>query len=336
MREYTRILCAVDYSERSRRALDCALWWARWHGADLAVLHVHEQAPVSDPALPGVDAAVGTSAAPAAPPAPLSPQERDAMAEALQAFVAGHRTEGVQVELLLDEAPSVVSAVLARADALACDLIVMSLEGARSTSDQPAVGRETAAVMRGAACAVLCLPSPAPGTVNPCLAGIHRIVCPVSFTEPSRLALALAGDLAAQATAHLAVVHVVELSEMAASAYDFDAYREARIEPARLQLTTLISDTLGDSAAVEEILMTGSPETEIPKTADDQEADLVVLGAGSSPVAAGAGRTLEEIARRTSCPILVAGAGPHASGDVDGPARGYREGVGAPPFAANS
>lgn len=95
---------------------------------------------------------------------------------------------------------------------------------------------------------------------------------------------------------------------VAASAYDFDAYREARIEPARLQLTTLISDTLGDSAAVEEILMTGAADKEILKTARDQKADLLVVGAGVAQVSPGAGGTLERVARETSCPILVAGA----------------------------
>ncbi len=317
MREYTRILCAVDHSESSHRALDCALWWARWHGADLSVLHVHEQAPVSDPSLPGVDAAIGTAAAPVVPAAPLSPEERDTMVQALEDFVARHRTDGVQVELLLDEASSVADAVLARADALACDLIVMSIVGGPSDGDEPEVGPQTAAVMRGAGCAVLCVPAPAAGVVSRYPSVIRRIVCPVSFSEPSRVALALAGDLAARATAHLAVVHVVELPEVAASAYDFDAYREARIEPARLQITPLISETLGDSVAVEEIVMTGSPEVEILKTAHDQEADLLVLGAGSAPVSPGTGRTLEEIARKTSCPMLVAGTGPSVSPRAD-------------------
>jgi len=314
VREFTRILCAVDYSEGSGRALDCALWWARWHGAGLSVLHVHEQAePAPDSGGTGVDP-IGTPAPPVVPPAPLSPEERDAMVEALEAFVAGHRTEGVQVELLLEEAPRVTDAVLARADALACDLIVMGIsEGPSAPDDQPVVGRETTDVMRAAGCAVLGVPAPAPGRVNPCLAGLHRIVCPVSFSETSRQALVLAGELAARATAHLAVVHVVELSEVAASAYDFDAYREARIEPARLQITTLVSDTLGDSAAVEEILMTGVADKEILKTALDQEADLLVLGAGGAQVSPGTGGTLEKIAREASCPILVTGAVPSSA-----------------------
>ena len=63
------------------------------------------------------------------------------------------------------------------------------------------------AVMHAAGCAVRCVPAPAADTVDPWLAGLRRIVCLVSFSEPSRLALALAGELAAQAAAHLAVTH---------------------------------------------------------------------------------------------------------------------------------
>ena len=40
MPDFSRILCAIDLTDPSRRALDCALWWARRHGADVSVLHV--------------------------------------------------------------------------------------------------------------------------------------------------------------------------------------------------------------------------------------------------------------------------------------------------------
>jgi len=314
MPDYTRILCAVDYSEPSRRALDCALWWARWHGANLSVLHVHQQAtPVVDASLTGDHAAVDTVAPPVVQPAPLSPQEREAMMENLAGFVGGRRTDGVEVELLLEEDPSVADAVLARAEALACDLIVMSITGEESAPSQSAVGRETAAVMSGAGCAVLCVPAPAGDGPDTRLARLDRIVCPVSFSDPSRLALAVAGELAAQAAAHLTVMHVVELSQVAASAYDFDAYREERIEPACRQITELVSDTVADVAAVEEVVVTGAPETEILKAAHHWEADLLVLGAGASPVASATGTTLEKVARETPCPVLVVGGGPLAA-----------------------
>lgn len=316
MPDYTRILCAVDYSEPSRRALDTALSWARWHGANLSVLHVHRQAtPFLDAGLIGDNSAADTSTPPLVQPAPLSAQERETMMQKLAGFVADRRTEGVQVEVLLEEDPSVANAVLARAEALACDLIVMST-GEEPASSQSTVGPETAAVMRGAGCAVLCVPAAA-DIVNHRLAHLNRIVCPVSFSDQSRLALAVAGELAEQADAHLTVIHVVELSEVAASAYDFDAYREERIEPACRQITELVSDTVGDLTAVEEVVVTGQPETEILKTAHHWEADLLVLGAGATPVAPAAGTTLEKVARETPCPVLVVGGGPLAAALLD-------------------
>jgi universal stress protein A len=316
MPDYTRILCAVDYSEPSRRALDCALWWARWHGANLSVLHVHQQAtPLVDPSLTGDSGTIDTAAPPVVLPAPLSAQERGAMMDDFVGFVGGRRTDGVEIELLLEEDPSVANTVLARAEALACDLIVMSITGKESAPGQSAVGRETAAVVRGAGCAVLCVP--AADGVKPRFARLDRIVCPVSFSDPSRLALAVAGELAAQAAAHLTVMHVVELSEVAASAYDFDAYREERIEPACRQITALVSDAVGEAAAVEEIVVTGAPETEILKTAKHWEADLLVLGAGAAPVAPAAGTTLERVIREAPCPVLVVGGGPLAGALLD-------------------
>lgn len=319
MPDFTRILCAVDYSDASRRALDCALWWARWHGADVSVLHVHPQAPPAPGVtVAGLDAAAaGVTTISSAVPVPLGPQDRIALAESLEEFVVGSRTDGVQVELLVDESPGIADAVLARAAALACDLIVMSITGDRSNQDQPVLGRETAAVLRGASCAVLCVPAPVAGDTNPCFAGLHRIVCPVSFSEPSRQALALAGALAAQATAHLTVMHVVELSEVAASAYDFDAYREARIEPACEQITTVISETVGTTNAIDEIVVTGSPETEILKAARDHDANLIVLGPGASPATAGGSGTLEKVVRDTPCPVLVTSAGPLAAVETE-------------------
>ncbi len=319
MPDFTRILCAIDGSEPSRRALDCALWWAQWHGAGLSVLHVLPQAaPTPDVTAGGLDAAARVATMPGTvAAAPLGPQQRTALTVSLEAFVLGSRTDGVQVELLVDEAPSVADAVLARAAALACDLIVMSITGDRSNPDQPTLGRETAAVVHGASCAVLCVPAPVAGDTNPSFAGLHRIVCPVSFSDRSRLALALAGGLAAQATAHLTVMHVVELSEVAASAYDFDAYREARIEPACEQITAVVSEMVGNTTAIDEIVVTGSPDTEILKAARDHDANLIVLGTGASQVAAGGSGTLEKVMRDTPCPVLVTGAGPGAAVETE-------------------
>ena len=45
MPDFSRVLCAIDLTDSSRRALDCALWWARQHGADVSVLNVRQLVP---------------------------------------------------------------------------------------------------------------------------------------------------------------------------------------------------------------------------------------------------------------------------------------------------
>ena len=78
MIEIRRILCPVDFSDQSRRALDHAIAIARLYGAAVAVLHVFSPAAMS---------AVG--AAPVVfEPMVLAPVGREQLAADIEAFVA--------------------------------------------------------------------------------------------------------------------------------------------------------------------------------------------------------------------------------------------------------
>ena len=305
MPDFSRVLCAVDLTDSSRRALDCALWWARQHGADVSVLNVRRLAPPPADA-PGL---AGDVTAPAATPPPLvepplTPGERDARLLELEAFVHDRRTDGLQVEVLLDEDTSLAGAILARADALAADLIVMGA-GTSPESEHPNLGGATAEVLRSAPCSVLVVPPPAPDVANPCIAGIKRVMCAVSLSEASVHALECATSLAGHAAAHLTVVHVVELSEVAALAYDFDAHREARLQPACDELVELVAVVVGGQRPVEEIVAQGTASREILKLAVEEDTDLIVVGRGTAARMRTAGRhTGEHVAREARCPVL--------------------------------
>ena len=234
MPDFSRVLCAVDLTDPSRRALDCALWWARQHGADVSVLHVRHLPP------PPADSAgiAGDVTTPAPEPVPvaaplLTPDQRAERLLELEALVHDARPDGLQVEVLLDEDASLAGAILARADALAADLIVMGAGTDPIIRASRARPRHRRGAARRAPCSVLVVPPPAPDVANPCIGGVNRIMCAVSLSEASVHALECATSLAGQTAAHLTVVHVVELfSEVAALAYDFDAHREARLQPA--------------------------------------------------------------------------------------------------------
>src|SRR6186713_485492 len=79
MPDVSRVLCAIDFTDSSRRALDCALWWARQHGADVSVLNVRRLAPQPiDAPGPAGDVISPTAAPPPLVDPPLNPGERDA------------------------------------------------------------------------------------------------------------------------------------------------------------------------------------------------------------------------------------------------------------------
>lgn len=302
MPECSRVLCAIDFSEPSRRVLDCALWWARRYGADVSVLHVH--------ALPVPTADEGNNPPPASQT--LTPDERSAHQLDVERFVEQARTDGVQIEVLLDEDVSIADAVVARADALAADVVVVGA-GTHPSSDHPSLGPITAAVLRGAPCSVLVIPAPAADVVNPCVSGIKNVMCAVSFSEQSRAVLDSAVALAAESAAHLSVVHVVELfSEVAALAYDFDAHREARLQPACEELVALVASAVGDKP-VEEIVAQGTASHEILKLAAEESTDLIVVGTGSASRTPGGRPTAQAVAREARCPVLFVHAEPAAA-----------------------
>jgi nucleotide-binding universal stress UspA family protein len=298
MPDCSRVLCAIDFSEASRRVLDCALWWARRHGADVSVLHVH--------AIPIPTSDEGSNPLP--PSQTLTPEEHSAHQLEVERFVEQARTDGVQIEVLLDEDVSIADAVVARADALSADLVVVGA-GTNPASEHPSLGAITAAVLRGAPCSVLVIPAPAADVVNPCVTGIRKVMCAVSLSEQSRPVLDAAVALAAEDAAHLSVVHVVELSEVAALAYDFDAHREARLQPACEDLVALVASAAGDKP-VEEIVAQGTASHEVLKLAAEESTDLIVVGTGATPRPPGGRPTAQAVAREARCPVLFVHAEP--------------------------
>jgi nucleotide-binding universal stress UspA family protein len=240
---------------------------------------------------------------PLAAPA-LSPEDRTARLADVEEFVFRGRTDGMQMEVLLDEDSSVADGIVARADALAADLIVVGA-GTGGAIEHPVLGRTTLDVLRNAPCSVLIVPTPSGNVANPCFGGLNRVMCAVSLSPGSPQVLECAAALADTASAHLSVVHVVELTEVATVAYDFDAHRDARIQPACDGLVDLVATVVGRDKPLEEIVALGTPCDEVLKLAVEEDTDLVVVGRGSGRAARGAGRaTGQAVAREARCPVL--------------------------------
>ena len=142
-----RILCPVDFSPDSRRALDYALSLSERFGAKVTVLHVVANTPLVD-----VIPSVGVGGI---QPMILSDTDRQAVLAHLEAFVpsAAANTVALQVE----DAPDVRAEILAQALEGKADLIVLGSHG-RSGVEHLLLGSTTERVLRKARCAVLVVP----------------------------------------------------------------------------------------------------------------------------------------------------------------------------------
>jgi nucleotide-binding universal stress UspA family protein len=146
-----RILCPVDFSPDSRRALDYALALSERFGARVIVLHVVANAPLVD-----VIPSVGVGGI---QPMMLSDTDRQAVLAHLEDFVP--TATRVPLSLQVEDAPDVRAEILAQAAASQADLIVLGSHG-RSGFEHLLLGSTTERVLRKAHCPVLVVPHERP------------------------------------------------------------------------------------------------------------------------------------------------------------------------------
>jgi len=196
MIEIRRILCPIDFSECSRRALDHAVAIARWYKASVTAVHV--------------DAAIEIAGYGPAPmlgvPAIWTIADRSALAADLKRFVNADAASGVTVETVLREGAA-AQEILRHATALSADLITMGTHGA-SGFERLLLGSVTEKVLRKAACPVLTVP-PVSSAASAAPVRFKQIVCAVDFSDCSLDALKYALSLAQEADGRLTVVHVL-------------------------------------------------------------------------------------------------------------------------------
>ena len=296
-----RILCPVDFSDPARHAAVLALAVARWFGARLTLLHVHQLVP----SLVGVGP-VGA----ATPPTLLSNDERKALIGALRMFAGVDGTAAGAVESLVVEDTSVSGGILDHAAQIQADLVVIGTQG-RSRLERFGLGSIAEAVMRKAACPVLAVPPHGAGTSLSNPASIRRVLCPLDFSPHAINALPHALQWASKAGARVTALHVAEISpELAEPPLpEFEAYRDRVVSDARRHLADAVRET-ASPALIDQRLAVGRPAVEILRYATDQQADLIVMGIrGRSQLdMAFFGSTTNRVVRLAPCPILTAHA----------------------------
>jgi nucleotide-binding universal stress UspA family protein len=293
MLDVRNILCPVDRSEISRRALLVGAALARWHDARLRVMEV-----VSAP-LPAPPAAVRG----------LSIEIRHRLLEELDRFADPARSSGVPMHFTVEEG-NVVTAILEEASELPADLIVMGTHG-RSGFDRLTLGSMTEKILRRAPCPVLTVP---PSDTQVPLAGgppFLRIVCAVDFSDSSLKGLEYALTLAQEDDAQLFVTHVLdwpdELSLAPALARVVaDTRREWERDKAD-QLAQLIPESARTWCQPEHVLRIGSPARELLTVAEERHADLIVMGVHGRGAIDRAlfGSTTHKVVRAARCAVLT-------------------------------
>jgi nucleotide-binding universal stress UspA family protein len=301
--EIRRILCPIDYSEFSRRALDHAIAIARWYGSTVTVMHVSDVLPVT----------AYTIAGPIFPPALLTPEDRTAMLAAMKKFAAEETASGVSMEFDVAQGRPATE-IVEKAKEMGCDLLVLGTHG-HAGFDRLVLGSIAEKVLRKAECPVLTVPCRAPAAVPVSPGLFKQILCAVDFSPCSIHALDYAVSLAEEADAHLEVVHVVELPPGTPADLqdgidlprDLRTFVEDTIKERRQRLGDLIPIDARTYCTIDTVLTSGRPHREILRIADEQHAGVIVMGVhGHSAVDVLLfGSTTNHIVRQATCPVLT-------------------------------
>jgi len=295
-----KILCPIDFSEFSRHAFDLAVWIAKGYGASVTALHVVLSPPAS------LLSSVETTGL---MPFVLPDVDRERLVSEVKRFLAIDGSVGVPIDCEVLDAPSVHHEILAQADRLPADLIVMGTHG-RTGFQRLLFGSVTEKVLRTARPPVLtvgALPD-----VVPTGAIFTRILCAIDFSECSIAALGYAASLAERVDADLAVLHVVEWTPLGYDPLvgppaDLTGYWLAAEAVGRERLHNVIAGSPQKARKVEEIVTSGKPHHEILRIAAERGSDLIVLGIhGRNPIDRMLfGSTAEPVVRRAPCPVLT-------------------------------
>ena len=296
MIQITRILCPIDFSECSRHALHHAIAVARWYEASVTVLHVAVNMPNMD--VPGV---------------PISDPNRELLLARMQAF-AGANPPDVRVSLVVRCASDVRAEILAQAQALTADLIVIGSHG-RTGFERLLLGSVTEKVVRKSPCPIMIVPPHAPEAQGQSLThgGQPRIVCAIDFSETSLGALEYAISLAEETDATLTLLHAIEvppeLLEHLPVPDDFNVERcHAAAEAACLQrLRELVPASVRNYCQVTTAVREGAAYRQILRVSEEQAADLIVMGVhGRGAVDLMLfGSNSARVIRAATCPVLI-------------------------------
>jgi nucleotide-binding universal stress UspA family protein len=297
MIDIQRILCPVDFSDHSRRALDHAIAIARWYKSTVTVLRVFSPAPV---------AAAGPGPV-IFEPIVLTPVDRDQLLADTKAFAETESAPGVTIEAVVREG-NTAGEILAAS--MKADLLVIGTHG-RSGFERLVLGSVAEKVLRKATCPVMIVPKALPDAVPAGPVIYKRILCPVDFSDSSLHALKYAISLAQEADGRLTVLHVVAHEIEYTSGLEYAGmtvgdFLKEREDALQRQLQDIVAGA-PEFCHMEALMTHGKPWREVLRVAEEKQSDLIVMGVqgrGAADILF-FGSTTQHVVREASCPVVT-------------------------------
>jgi len=294
------ILCPVDLSDASLRALKHASALARWYESSLTALFVETTIPNTDDA-EFEDFAV----------APAAVKEATCSSRAVRdvrTFV-DRASCGTNVDVVVEESTHIDTAILESARRLPADLIVMGTHG-RVGVPRLLLGSVAERVLRSSPCPVMVVPPH--DTVPPSTVSFRHIVCAIDFSASSLAGLSWGLSLAEEADAHLSLLHVIEVPpELRVSTVvtdtNLDELRATFEAETLARLRALVPAHAAEFCSVETATAAGAAGHAILRFASEWKADLIVMGAqGHGPLERWIfGSKTRDVVSGATCPVLT-------------------------------
>jgi nucleotide-binding universal stress UspA family protein len=142
---------------------------------------------------------------------------------------------------------------------------------------------------------------------------IKRILVPTDFSESARHALRYGQSFAKEYGAELLLLHVVENLTVGYASDLFPVPMAEVFEEisgyAKAELKKLGDEARAKGLLARELVIQGKPSAEIVRVAQEETADMIVLGTHGKGMLDKAlfGSTAERVIRRAPCPVLTCG-----------------------------
>ena len=286
------VLCPVDFSEFSSRALHHAGALAYKYGARLTALHVVPNRPATD-----------------LPLSPLTHDERRQLTDQVREFAVGLPPD-VAIDIRICEAPVVSREILNQAKGISADLLVIGSHG-RSGFERVLLGSVTEKVMRCAPCPTMVVPRRAENVIAEGPVRFRSILCCVDFSPASTHALQYARSIVDADSAQIMLLHVIEVPpELRANplveGFDVEQVRAAA-EADCLRRLQQLAPEVQPCCTVKTLVREGAAYREILRAAHERSADLIVMGVqgrGAMDLLA-FGSNTARVSRAATQPVLI-------------------------------